>query len=211
MKKIHISLVGGQPIPVFLGIGCDDFDEIVLIHSGDSVDETVAIEKICKKKCTLIQCSPNDIVEIRQTAENLFASARDNHVVLNITSGTKLWSVIFSQTFLNHASADIVFIDQLNNLYNLKSGETKQLSIDIFTRFQLYGTPLLHYTRIEEYTQEDGWAIQNIEKARYTNIYDFNELTNQDLDIYNDTEGEIRAKNGSKMKWNWDEGYVELR
>ena len=211
MKKIHISLVGGQPIPVFLGIGCDDFDEIVLIHSGDSVDETVAIEKICKKKCTLIQCSPNDIVEIRQTAENLFASARDNHVVLNITSGTKLWSVIFSQTFLNHASADIVFIDQLNNLYNLKSGETKQLSIDIFTRFQLYGTPLLHYTRIEEYTQEDGWAIQNIEKARYTNIYDFNELTNQDLDIYNDTEGEIRAKNGSKMKWNWDEGYVEFQ
>lgn len=211
MKKIHISLVGGQPIPVFLGIGCDDFDEIVLIHSGDSVDETVAIEKICKKKCTLIQCSPNDIVEIRQTAENLFASARDNHAVLNITSGTKLWSVIFSQTFLNHASADIVFIDQLNNLYNLKSGETKQLSIDIFTRFQLYGTPLLHYTRIEEYTQEDGWAIQNIEKARYTNIYDFNELTNQDPDIYNDTEGEIRAKNGSKMKWNWDEGYVEFQ
>lgn len=159
MKKIHISLVGGQPIPVFLGIGCDDFDEIVLIHSGDSVDETVAIEKICKKKCTLIQCSPNDIVEIRQTAENLFASARDNHVVLNITSGTKLWSVIFSQTFLNHASADIVFIDQLNNLYNLKSGETKQLSIDIFTRFQLYGTPLLHYTRIEEYTQEDRKSV----------------------------------------------------
>lgn len=211
MKKIHISLVGGQPIPVFLGIGCDDFDEIILIHSVDSIDEAKTIEKSCKKKCTLLQCSPNNITEIKRVAEELFASAIGKRVVLNITSGTKLWSVIFSQTFLRHESADVIFIDQLNNVYNLRSGENTQLCIDIFTRFELYGTPLLNYSRFEEYTLADTLAIPSIERARYTNIADFNELTNQGFDRYDAIEGSICAKYGSVMSWNWDEGYVEFQ
>ena len=44
--RIHITLVGGQMMPVYLGIKNTNPDKIVLIHSSDSSQNAKQIEKV---------------------------------------------------------------------------------------------------------------------------------------------------------------------
>lgn len=213
MSKIHITLVGGQPAPVYLGIVNDEeCEEVILVHSISSLKEAKIIEKSCNKKCSFIECSPTDIYKIKEIAEAVCKKAEGCEVTLNITSGTKPWSLIFYQTFANNPSIQYIYIDQLNNWYDLKSGETKELSIDIFKRFELYGNPLKKYITLDCFSESDRQAIRLIEKARQINIRAFTELTNTNNkeEEFQANEGEVFSSNGSRMKWNWSEGHIEF-
>lgn len=211
MNKIHITLVGGQPLPVYLGIVNDlDCEKVIYIHSESSLEEAQTIQKTLDKECTFTLCSPTDLSQIKDTALRLRKETENHDVTINITSGTKPWSLIFHQCFLDHPTARHIYIDQLNRCHDLKNYSTQQLTIDIFKRFELHGTPLTKYTLIEHYSAKDTSAIRFIEKARYQNIGAFTDLTNRSEEAYNDAEGEIFSPNGSKMTWNWDENWVEF-
>lgn len=210
MKKIHIALVGGQPIPVYLGIVSHECDEVVLVHSDTTLKEAQRIQENCSKSCTFVPCSPNDILEIQATAKQLMAQYQACDVVLNVTSGTKLWSIIFYQIFSNHPQTKSIYVDQLNTVYDINTNEQQRLSIDIHKRFELYGNPLINFTQLSNFTQKDCNAIPKIEKVRKLNIRTFNELTNKDAECYSANEGEIYLADGSSMKWNWEEGWVDF-
>lgn len=211
MSKIHITLVGGQPIPVYLGIINDaDCEEVIFIHSDLSLKEAQTIQKYCNKHCSLVLCSPTDLVEIRITAERIRHKLDGADVTLNITSGTKPWSLIFYQIFSDYPSVQYIYIDQLNNCYDLKSGLVQTLSLDVFKRFELYGTPLKRYLTLDYFTESDFNAVKDIEAVRKINIGAFTDLTNRDANEYNTIEGELFARNLSHMIWNWSEGWVEF-
>lgn len=214
MKKIHITLVGGQPIPVYLGIVSQECDEVILVHSDTTLNEAKIIEKNTHKPCTFIACAPTDLPNIREQAEKLFKASQDCEVVLNVTSGTKPWTLIFHQRFLSHPNCKIIYIDQLNRSYNLQTSDVSQLDIDLFKRFELYGNPLQNYIPFDLYTDADKNAIRFIEKARRTNFNDFKSLTNHDVSEYESNEGMLVAdgyrEQGSHMRWNWNEGWVEF-
>ncbi len=211
MSKIHITLVGGQPIPVYLGITEDkECEKVFLIHSSSSLKEAQTIQRYCGKRCSFIEYVPTDIEAIRNATDEIRKETDGDEVTLNVTSGTKPWSLIFYQSFSNHPSVRIVYIDQLNRWYNLKSGETKQLNIDIFKRFELYGNPLKKYRTIDSYTESDFKSIRNIEIARSKHVGAFTDLTNREKEEYDTDEGEITSKNGSIMRWNWSEGWVDF-
>lgn len=213
MSKIHITLVGGQPIPVYWGIVNDeDCEEIILVHSISSLREAKIIKGCCDKKCSFAECSPTDIFKIKEIAESIYKQTEGCEVTLNITSGTKPWSLIFYQTFSNHPSVQYIYIDQVNKWYNLKSGDTKELNIDIFKRFELYGNPLKKYITLDCFSESDRQAIRLIEKARRINIRAFTELTNTNNkeEEFEANEGEVFSSNGSRMKWNWSEGVIEF-
>lgn len=210
MKKIHIALVGGQPIPVYLGIVNHECDEVVLVHSNNTLDEAQRIEKNCAAKCTFVACSPNDLAEIKTIAGRLKEDFLDCDVVLNITSGTKLWSVIFFQVFSDHPQTKSIYVDQLNNMHNVQTNDVQTLSIDIRKRFELYGNPLTRFTPLYEYTLKDRDAIAKIEKVRRINKGAFTDLTNSESKVYEQNEGSVYSSNGSKMTWDWEEGWVEF-
>ena len=44
--RIHITLVGGQMMPVYLGIKNTELDKIILIHSSDSIKNAEQIEQL---------------------------------------------------------------------------------------------------------------------------------------------------------------------
>ncbi|MBO5699231.1 MAG: DUF1887 family protein [Bacteroidaceae bacterium] len=208
MKKIHITLVGGQPIPVYLGIASQECDEVVLVHSDTTLDEAQRIEKNCDKACVFVPCPPNDIAEIQATAKRLKEEFEACEVVLNITSGTKLWSIIFNQVFANHAQTKSIYVDQLNTVYDINTNEQHTLSMDMHKRFELYGSPLVNFTPLAFYTEKDYEGAVQIEKVRKINIGAFTELTNNERGVYDKNEGLVLSKNGSSMEWNWDEGWV---
>ena len=62
--KVHITLVGGQPAPVYNGIVATEPDKVVYIYSDKTIEEAERISKevqIPSEKCKLDPVDLNDI------------------------------------------------------------------------------------------------------------------------------------------------------
>lgn len=204
MKKIHISLVGGQPIPVYIGIKDDgQANTVVLVCSAQSHVEAERIKsQFTKRKFQIEECSPTDLLQIENLAENLKKQYDDCEVTINLTSGTKLWALSFYQVFSVHASVHFIYVDQTNLLTDLMTKETRRRSIDISTRFDLYGTPMKDYRSINEYTSADFDVMRKVEKIRRLNKKAFTEMTNKINEDALEKNGAISdSDSGSTLEW----------
>jgi hypothetical protein len=62
--KLHISLVGGQTAPVYQGIIHANPDKVILIHSGDTLEQAERIKAEIVNEVELVQFSPVNLLEI---------------------------------------------------------------------------------------------------------------------------------------------------
>ncbi|HPD25078.1 MAG TPA: DUF1887 family CARF protein, partial [Bacteroidales bacterium] len=124
--KIHITLVGGQKEPVYQGIVYDNPEYVIFITSDQTKGDAELIAKATSVPYELITLSPVDIKEVEAVLSSL-KTIVDNYekITINITSGTKIWSILFFDYFKNIDKAKIIYIDQNNNVWDLK---TKQYS-----------------------------------------------------------------------------------
>lgn len=179
MSKVHITLVGGQPAPVYHGIMATKPDKVIYVHSADSQK---SLKVLFKEIETPSECILLDVTlpqRIKDCAENLAEQYKNDEVTMNISSGLKSWAYWFGVTFNKYPNASVVYIDQNNVLWNYKTMESSvNFEFDMHVLFRLYGNPLENnYTRFEDYTEEDFKAITAIEWLRNTNIPVFNKLT----------------------------------
>lgn len=179
MKKIHISLVGGQPIPVYIGIKDDgQANTVVLVCSAQSRVEAGRIQaQFPKREVAVCECLPTDLQQIEELAHQLNEQYHDCEVTVNLTSGTKLWSLSFFRVFSEHACVHFIYVDQTNMIVDLMTKEAHQSEININTRFELYGTPLKDYSSINEYTSRDFQVMRKIERIRKVNKGAFTSMT----------------------------------
>lgn len=206
MKKIHISLVGGQPIPVYLGIKDNgQANTIVLVCSAQSNVEAERIKaQFPKREFQIKECSPTNLHQIENLAQNLREQYNDCEVTINLTSGTKLWALSFYQVFSIHGSVHFIYVDQTNLLTNLITKETRRCDIDISTRFELYGTPLKDYRSINEYTSADFEVMRKVERIRKVNKRAFTEMTNKITHAELEVDGAMTDSNsGSTLEWTY--------
>lgn len=206
MRKIHISLVGGQPIPVYIGIKENgQANTVVLVCSAQSNVEAERIKaQFSKRDVQIRECSPTDLLQIEKLANELREQYQDCEVTINLTSGTKLWALSFYQVFSDYASVHFIYVDQTNLLINLKTKETRHCEIDINSRFELYGTPLKDYRSINEYTSADLDVMRKVEKIRKINKRAFSEMTNKVNHTELEEDGVITdTSSGSSLEWTY--------
>ncbi len=210
MKKIHITLVGGQPVPVYIGIKDEgQASTTVLVCSAQSKLEAERIKSQFPKRDVKIQvCSPVDLNEIEDLACQFCKDYWDCEVTLNLTSGTKLWSLTFFKVFTTHPYSHFIYVDQNNNVTDILTKESHICNIDKETRFTLYGTPLTSYRNINEYDEEDFNVMRKVEKLRRVNKGDFTKLTKSMLEtdliagvVLDSTEGGSEIEYDYHTKW----------
>lgn len=180
MAKVHITLVGGQPAPVYHGIVATKPDKVVFVYSNESVS---VLEKLKKEiSVDIDEQPPLDATEpklILERANCLAQKYMNDEITVNISSGLKSWSHIFGVVFDKMPNAAVVYMDQNNVLWNYRS-MTKQedFEFNMHTLFRLYGNNLENnYRKFIDYTEDDFRAIEQIEKIRMWNVRDFNALT----------------------------------
>lgn len=207
MKKIHITLVGGQPAPVYHGIVALQPDKIVYIYSIDSRKQLDVLLHEIDIEHEAIQLDPTNPILIKQCAEKLATQYAHDEVSVNISGGLKSWSHWFGIIFNNCANASVIYIDQNNVLWNYRTMQsTSDFEFDMHTHFRLYGNELKKYTPFSKYTKADFKNINKIERLRQTNIDEFNSLTTihekkeQKL-VRNTIVGHINTSN-SYIEWN---------
>ncbi len=173
-------MVGGQPVPVYIGIKDDgQASTVVLVCSAQSRVEAGRIQaQFPKRDVHICECSPTDLQQIEDLVRQLKGRYLDCEVTVNLTSGTKLWSLSFFRVFCEHSSVHFIYVDQTNMMVDIMTKASHRCSIDKQTRFELYGTPLKQFVAISEYTDDDIKVMREVEKLRKVNKKAFSVMTN---------------------------------
>jgi hypothetical protein len=208
MAKIHITLVGGQPAPVYNGIMAVKPEKVVFIYSQDSYDILQRVLPEINIEYQKIKLDPVDIREIDKKARELSDEFADDEVTINISSGTKVWSYFFALAFEKIANATVVFMDQNNVLWNFKDKTSSQdFVFDMHTLFRLYGNSLENnYKKFSDYTTPDFDVIRDIENIRHFNVKEFNNLLaildkQHRHQLQHQQNGCFELQSGSYVKW----------
>lgn len=211
MARIHITLVGGQPMPIYNGIRHAKPDKVVFIYSSQS-------EAVVKRLMDFVDCNTvhqpalddNSPRAILERAEELFEQFRNDDISLNISGGLKSWSHIFGVFFNDKSNASIFYIDQNNIITDFKTMTTFQMDCEPLSTIdylKLYGNTLDTYDKLSEYTEDDINSIPIIRQARKFCPKGFNETTialqGQDKELISHKKGELYKRNGIIM-WNID-------
>lgn len=208
--KIHITLVGGQPAPVYNGIKADNPDKVIYVYSEDK--QSIKSLNVLRSEVKIDEAeqldplSPTNPIEIENLVSYLANKYKNDEIVVNISSGLKSWSHIFGFHFQNCENAAVVYMDQNNVLWNYK---TKQSSsdfvFDMFTLFRLYGNPLEKYARFSEYNDADKEVAKEVEGIRNVNPQDFNKLLavidSSKKNLLNSKMGKYDLPSGSYVEW----------
>ena len=211
-KRVHIALVGGQPVPVYVGILYTQPDEIILIHSVESKKEAERIASLVSDiPIAYKEFTP---VNMRRIIDDVNVLANelnnDNECYIDITSGTKPWSIAFFQAFSNKPSTTIIYIGQNNGIYDMSSGMRTQFDghINMDDIFALYNTKAENYIRFSDVTEDDLRAVDELMKMRRCNFKAFYFLTQRDGSMKR--IGDDHFDDGSTIEWNKEEGWIQL-
>ena len=122
MEKVHITLVGGQPAPIYHGIVATHPDKVVFIYSegSRSVLETL-LSEIKVPVDEQAPLDPTDPAKILQRAKDLAERYANDDITLNISSGLKSWAYLFGIVFHELPNAAVVYMDQNNVLWNYRT------------------------------------------------------------------------------------------
>jgi len=180
MAKVHITLVGGQPPPVYIGIDDSKPDSIIYICSDTSKKEAERMksEFFSLVPSEIIEAHPVDFNEIFLLAEELVEKFDADELIVNVTSGTKPWSLIFFKVFSRHPNCNIIFIDQNNYVWSFSGKKKYMVEFNMDIHLKLYGNCIENnYKEFSAFTEEDKEIAAEIENIRRSNYKDFNSLT----------------------------------
>lgn len=209
MPHTHITLVGGQPIPVYQGILFAEPDQVIFVCSEQSKVEAERIQREINIDSEIYIVDPVDLAVIKERSKVLKEQLTGQQLSLNITSGTKPWAYYFAQTFGNDELCEVYYVDQNTMMRSFKDFSMHEVNVDMDVRFRLHNNLLTEYTSLDEFTEEDIEAIPQIKAMRRFNFRDFNELTHS-FSAYKD-ESEFRTNNGSRLSWSEEDSAVVLR
>jgi len=201
MANIHITLVGGQTTPVYQGIVASSPDKVILIHSQQTEAEANRIAAEIEVKCELRLFDPVDLQKINEAISNLKFSFTDtDQITINVSSGTKPWSLLFYGMFSAEANATVFVIDQNNLMWNLKTYQQKEVVFDMDVQFRLLGNALKQYRTLDYFTVADKALIKEIREFRAFNTQDFNQMT--EFLHKHPNEKLATGKSNSTLRWN---------
>lgn len=208
MSKVHITLVGGQPAPVYNGIKATNPDKVVFVYSTESQEVLNALIKEINLPYESCLLSPTEAVKIQKVVEKMALQYADDDVVVNISSGPKSWSHLFGSMFQSKENAVVVYMDQNNVLWNYRTMQGLQdFEFDMHTHFRLYGNSIENnYKKFSNFTEADVEAMKKIEKIRSFDVQIFNSLLTvldkqQQLSLKNRKHDKFEHMSGSYVEW----------
>jgi len=207
--NIHITLVGGQILPVYCGIMHTSPDKVVFICSEKTKEEVARLKAEILCETEVICLDPVDYSSILNGALNLHDkyAINKNQVTVNISGGTKLWSIAFYIIFMK--DAEVLYVDQNGYILNLSTNKKQFLNVklDFDVIFRLNNESVTKCNNVDEYTEEDRHAAHKIERLRNFNRNEFKAIAanlqkDKQQHLKNDNDGKWITEHDSSVIWN---------
>ena len=178
-RKINISLVGGQPMPIYLGMLATSPEQTILVHSKQTKQEAELIKSRCNIPVDLIEFPPIDYIASLRMADAIIHQYEKDQVIVNISSGTKPWAIAFSMLSFEYGNVQLVYVDQTNKIFDITHKELMptSFSLDIQTILSYNHQAASNHSNIEDYTEGDRKVMKRTEQLRRFNYNDFTTLT----------------------------------
>lgn len=155
--KHQITLVGGQILPVYLGITEKMPDVVHILYSKDSKNQFSLLKKcLGNKEIYSYQIDPFDFDQIKTKTEEIVLGNSNNSFELNLTGGTKIMAIACQQVF-NDLKFPIFYIDQKHQLFDILDKRSSQINgrINISTFLKLSGHDKYEISEFRDFTNED--------------------------------------------------------
>lgn len=215
--KHQITLIGGQILPVYLGITEKKPDIIHVLYSKDSKDQFSLLKNVLVgKQIKSYQIDPFDYESIKTKTEEIIFENSNDDFELNITGGTKIMAIACQQVF-NDLKFPIFYIDQKHVLFDITDKKTTvikpKITIDTFlkitghSKYQLGSLTDFSNDEISlaEYVLkhiESGWYWQAhgllYKKGKYVRVNQLN-FSHKNLTLNWDSKV-IQITNGTDVK-----------
>lgn len=212
-KTINISLIGGQPMPVHMGLADRSYDIKLFIHSNKTEVDAKEINASGGYHAGLDNLDPVNYAATLLKAKALYKCYKDDEVFVNITSGTKPWSIGFVTEALPYSNVHPFYVDQNNVYYDIKTGEKHVIECNygIEKMLKLQKEYAEQKTLFSDYTTEDNETLKQIKKAREINIDTFNQLSIFNLNgSVEKTNFPIKYKDGSFVDYDKKTNIIRL-
>lgn len=162
----QISLVGGQLIPVYVGIKEFNPDKVHFIVSDESIGSLSVLKPLLgSTKLVEYKCNPFDFFAIKSICEKIISKlTAEDSITFNLTGGTKIM-VLACQAIIHEKSLNGFYINQDYSLLELPSYNKKQVSsqLSIQEFFDLSDHHLFSSNKLEDFTKEDSAMASAIE------------------------------------------------
>ena len=131
MKKIHITLIGGQKMPIFKGIITSVPDYTYLLHTKGSRRDAEFIKSLLDHEAELVEIDEFDIPAIHAKIRERVTEK--GKLIVNTTGALKSMSFALYQYFEKDPDATVFYMDQADRYIDLKTHqkELKQIPIPI--------------------------------------------------------------------------------
>ncbi len=205
-------------MPVYLGLRETSAEKVILIYSSETKAQAVQIKTdVCAEnpgcRVEMFELNPYDYNQIRTDLKSLMTLLSGNIVEVNVSGGTKPWSIVFAMLTGRCPNLRLIYVDQNNVIYDCASSEkhcfTSLLSIEQI--FKYNQTVVQSHKSLDEYTEEDKTVLRDIKEIR--NKYNrgkhslFNALTipsnkkARNVFINNDSGTYVDPESCSEIKW----------
>ena len=174
MSKVTFSLVGGQPFPVYAQALDSEPDILLLFYSEQTQRNALNIEACVKQKLphAIVRKIEVDASDLKSSFLTFSAHAQawlkpEHEITVNLSGGTKPWSMQLLNIFAGKENAKCVFIDQNNYIWDMATYERHKFehtSISLDDKFALYGVLASQRTSIGDYNESDFDAMGKIER-----------------------------------------------
>ena len=202
--KVHITLVGKQTLPVFIPALNYAPDKVYLICSKETEEPAMVIQaKLCqlrKKQITVkvLFFDPVDIKKIKKGIKRLNSElSPDDNISVNVSGGTKTWSIVFYQMFCSRKNTICFYHDQNGYMWDFKTGEaveTTTSNVSFNDLCALHNVEIESLTNITEYNNEDDDCLQLIREMYDANSFGFVNLTKK---MYETGCNKVKTDDGS--------------
>lgn len=207
--KHQITLVGGQLLPLFLGIKEFSPDKIHFIVSQESKDKVRMLkpffsDKIFSEK----QCNAFDFTSIKTNLTEILKKIDpSDEVEFNLTGGTKIM-VLAAQAIMQEMNLHGFYINLNNTFLEVPSYKIKKITSEITTKefLEMTGHQISHSKLISDFSGDDFKAVAAIES--FSLSYDrlllqINSKIRKTYDKMNNipVSGQLEINKNCKLLW----------
>lgn len=164
--KHQIALVGGQLLPIYVGIKEFSPDKIHFIVSKESIESlNNLMPMVTCISHNEYRCNAFDFYEIKTVCEKIIQKINpEDSITFNLTGGTKIM-VLACQAIIHEKGLNGFYINQDDTFLVLPTYERKNINYELSTKefFDISGHSTYNYKTINDFTDED---IKSAEKIK---------------------------------------------
>lgn len=180
MKKVHITILGGQALPIYYPIQTYSPNEVYLLGTNRNGEEAGYIKCLLESQgitCDVREVEAYNVISTRNASEKIFCEIGEGcEVTVNITGGTKTMCLGLYEVAKKHG-ATIIYTDSNKNL-NVLTDEEIEINKKVSTEdiFALHGQQKKECDDVYKADKQKLKCSQSIMKFINRRGWDFHNL-----------------------------------